>query len=251
LTKGTPVIAYTRVSTERQGESGAGLTKQRQDIEAAALSRGWDLIAIYEEVESGGKRDRPALAEAVGRLKAGEADALVVAKYDRVARSLAHFAELLEQAHREKWALVALDTDVDTTTASGEFVASMIGAAARYERRLIGERTRDGMAVKKQQGRRFGRPVLLPEDVRQRIAALRGEGLSLRAIGRVLEAEGIPTAQGAKSWHVNSIRLVLRSVALDEELAANRIASGDKAIPPPEPKTEPADTTHADTKAAA
>lgn len=222
MTQGTRIVGYVRVSTERQGDSGAGLTKQREDIEAAALARGWNLIEILEEVESGTKRNRPKLASALSLLKFGDAEVLVVAKYDRVARSLAHFADLLEQAHREGWALVALDTPVDTTTAGGEFVANVLGSAAQYERRLISERTRDALAVKRAQGVRLGRPVSLPAPVRQRIVDLRAEGLSLRAIARVLTEEGVPTARGGKTWHVNVVRQQLQSCAIDAETAAIR-----------------------------
>ena len=107
---------------------------------------------VISEVQSGGKRDRPALASVLERMRTHEADALVVAKYDRVARSTLHFVTLLDAAEAEGWALVALDSQLDTTTPGGRFAAEVLGSAAAYERALIRARVREGIAAKKQQG---------------------------------------------------------------------------------------------------
>ena len=94
---------------------------------------------------------------------------LVVAKLDRISRSVQDFAWLLASARKGGWALICLDVGVDTTTPAGEMVANVMAAFAQYERRLIGQRTADGMAVKRANGSLkgpIGRPRQVPDAVR-------------------------------------------------------------------------------------
>src|SRR4051794_35241989 len=107
-------ITYARVSTEDQADSGAGLDAQRVTLDAAMAARGWELVgALVDEGRSGGNLNRPALTEALELLDAGKADALVVAKLDRLSRSVLDFAAICARAKRKGWAVVALDVDVD------------------------------------------------------------------------------------------------------------------------------------------
>lgn len=204
------VIGYARVSTDEQAASGAGMAAQRAAIAAEAARRGWTVVEL---VEDGGwsAKDlrRPGIARTLELLAAGEADTLVVAKLDRLSRSMLDFAGLMETARRQGWAVVALDVNVDTTTPSGEMVAGVTAVVAQYERRLIGQRTRDGLAAKRAQGVRLGRPSTLPRAVAARIAAERAEGRTLGAIAETLNAEAVPTGQGGKQWYPSSVRAVL------------------------------------------
>lgn len=204
------VIGYARVSTDEQAASGAGMAAQRAAIAAEAERRGWTVVEL---VEDGGwsAKDlrRPGIARTLELLAAGEADTLVVAKLDRLSRSMLDFAGLMETARRQGWAVVALDVNVDTTTPSGEMVAGVTAVVAQYERRLIGQRTRDGLAAKRAQGVRLGRPSTLPRAVAARIAAERAEGRTLGAIADALNAEGVPTGQNGKQWYPSSVRAVL------------------------------------------
>ncbi|MGH3917152.1 MAG: recombinase family protein, partial [Pseudonocardiaceae bacterium] len=106
--------------------------------------------------------------------------------------------------------LVLLDLG-DTSTATGELTANMIASAAQYERRLIGQRTREGLAAKRAAGVRLGRPSVLPQDVVARIVAERAEGRALRVIAEGLTADGAPTARGGAQWKVSSVQAVLKS----------------------------------------
>src|SRR5436853_5327246 len=143
------VVGYVRVSTSEQAESGAGLEVQREAIHAEAARRNWSVVAIYEDTASGKSvANREGLALAVEAVERGEAAALVVAKLDRLSRSLIDFAALMERSRTRQWALVALDLGVDTTTPSGELMASVLASFAQFERRIIGQRTRDALAVK-------------------------------------------------------------------------------------------------------
>jgi DNA invertase Pin-like site-specific DNA recombinase len=140
-----------------------------------------------------------------------QADALVVAKLDRLSRSLLDFAALMEEARKGSWSLVALDLGVDTTTPSGEMIANVMATFAQFERRLIGQRTKDALAVKKRQGVSLGRPRIVSADLVDWIQQLRDDGYSLRAIADTLNAEGYQTAQGGQAWHASTVRAVLQS----------------------------------------
>lgn len=190
------VIAYLRVSTEQQAESGGGIGAQRAAIEAYCASRGWTEVEyVTDPAWSAKTLDRPELTEALSRLSEGKADVLVASKLDRVSRSVKDFATLLDTAGEEGWRLVLLDIGVDTSTASGEMVANMLAAAAQHERRLISQRTKDALAAKRAAGVRLGRPSVLPESVVRRIVSERAEGRGLRVIAEGLTADGITTAK--------------------------------------------------------
>jgi DNA invertase Pin-like site-specific DNA recombinase len=158
--------------------------------------------------------DRDGLA----RLDRNEADVLVAAKIDQVSRSTTDFARLLDQAEKKGWKLVVLDADVDTTTAAGRLLVDVVSSAASFESRRIGERAKSVHAVRRSQGKRAGQAPLLSDAVRLRIAGEHAEGKSLNAIAATLNAEGVPAAKGGK-WYASTIRHVLRSVEVDEELA--------------------------------
>lgn len=207
------VVAYVRVSTEEQADSRLGLEAQRAAIALECERRGWEIVQTFEDAGASGKSmaGRPALAEALLAVQSGRAGALVVAKLDRLSRSLLDFAALMERARREGWALVALDLGVDTSSPSGELMAHVMATFAQFERRLIGQRTKDALAVRRSQGVRLGRPRLLSQAVVDRIAAERAGGASLRTIAARLNGEGVPTAQGGAQWHASTVRAVLES----------------------------------------
>jgi DNA invertase Pin-like site-specific DNA recombinase len=215
------VIAYHRVSTDKQADSGNGLDAQAATIAKVITARGWDLVAsLTDEGRSGSNMNRPALTDALDRLDRGDADVLVVSKLDRLSRSVRDFATLVERAKRRGWSLVALDIDVDTSTPTGELMANIYGSVAQWERRIIAQRTSEGMQAMKARGIRLGRPVELADDVRHRIAAERAEGRSLRAIADDLNAEAVPTARGGR-WYASTVKHVVGSLALDALAAAS------------------------------
>lgn len=152
----------------------------------------------------------------------GGARALVVAKLDRLSRSLLDFSSLMERSRKRGWALVALDLGVDTTTPAGEMMASVLATFAQYERRLIGLRTKEALAIKRSQGVRLGRQSTLAPSTRRRIVGLRARGLSYAKIAERLNDRNVLTGQGGLRWYVSSIQAVLRSVS----------ASGRSRVPP-------------------
>jgi DNA invertase Pin-like site-specific DNA recombinase len=217
------VIAYTRVSTDEQAESGLGLDAQRSTIAAAAAGKGWTVIAEYTDNGRSGKDiNRPALLDAMNYLDAN-GGALVVAKLDRLSRSVLNFAQIAVRARRHGWAVVALDVDVDTTTPTGELVANITASVAQWERRIISARTSEALQAKKAAGCRLGRPVTLNAEIRTRIITDHAAGNSLAEIARTLNAENIPTARGGR-WYPSTIKGVLASVRLDD-LAAELVSA--------------------------
>lgn len=208
-------IGYVRVSTDEQLISGAGLAAQRAAIEAEVERRGWQLLAIAEDAGfSGRDLRRPGIQTALEALRSKEASALVIAKVDRLSRSMLDFAALMDRSTKEGWALVALDLGVDTSSASGEALAHLLADFSQFERRLIGQRTKDALAAKRAQGVRLGRPRLVPDAIVERMFRERLSGATLREIGAGLDRDGIPTAQGGRSWHPATVRDALRAYQL-------------------------------------
>jgi DNA invertase Pin-like site-specific DNA recombinase len=205
------VLLYCRCSTEEQTISGAGIQAQRQALVAECERRGWTIVrVITDEGYSAKDMRRPGVQEAIGALESGGADALVVSRLDRLSRSMADFSALMARAQKRGWALVALDC-VDTTSPSGEMMAHVLATFAAYERRLISQRTKDALAVKRAQGVRLGRPPVLNGGVRDRIRGLRASGDSLAKIAEELNRRGEPTAHGGRKWHASTVRAVLAS----------------------------------------
>jgi DNA invertase Pin-like site-specific DNA recombinase len=204
------VIGYARVSTDEQGMSGAGLQAQRQAIAAECKRRGWQLIETIEDRGYSAKDlRRPGVQEALRTLEGGEANGLVVAKLDRLSRSMLDFTGLMAKAQKQGWALVALDCAVDTTTPAGEAMANVLATFAQFERRLISQRTREALAIKRASGVRLGRPPTVPQDVVSRIQRQRQHGESLRAIAESLNRDEVPTAQGGGQWYAATVRGIL------------------------------------------
>ena len=203
------VIAYCRVSTEEQAVSGLGLKAQEAAIENECQRRGLRLIATYTDAGMSGKSmARPALQEALSSLSNGVGSVLMVAKLDRLTRSVHDATGLMEKAQKAGWGLVALDAPVDTTTPQGAAMAQVLAVFAELERRLIGERTKAALAVRRSQGVRLGRPQKLSHDVIKRIVDSRTEGSTWASIALSLNDDGVPTAQGGKRWYPATVRHV-------------------------------------------
>jgi DNA invertase Pin-like site-specific DNA recombinase len=178
----------------------------------AAQSRRWKITETIEDAGCSARNlKRPGIQTALAKLKAGEADALVVAKLDRLSRSMLDFTSMMALASKQDWALVALDAPVDTTTPAGEAMANVLATFAQFERRLIGQRTKEALAIKKAQGVVLGRPRSLPNSVRARIVRERKRGLTLAAIAEGLNGENVATAQGGAQWWPSTVKAVLSS----------------------------------------
>lgn len=208
------VFGYLRVSTEEQGDSRLGLESQEHAIRSEVERRGWELVDLRSDVASGKSlRKRDNLGRTLRDLRDGHAEALVVAKLDRLSRSVLDFAALMETAQGEGWSINVLDLGVDTTTPNGELVANIMIAMAQWERKIIGERTRNALAAVKARGTHVGRKSNVDPETMRLIRVLRKDGKSYAGIAEALEREGIATAQGG-TWHAATVRKLYQSTAI-------------------------------------
>jgi len=220
----TTMIGYCRVSTEEQANSGLGLEAQRESIQRYADSHGWTIEWYVDAGLSAKSLDRPQLQAALDRLsvpvKSREVAGMVVAKLDRLSRSVADFAGVLKQARDREWALVALDLGVDTSTPTGELVANVMMAVSQWERRVISDRTSAALQAAKRRGTQIGPTSSLPEATATRLMELRMEH-TLEATAQTLNAEGFTTATG-KRWDKHAVCKAQRRIVNAAELARAR-----------------------------
>jgi len=194
------VLGYTRVSTKEQAQKGLSLRAQADAMREACERRGWSLSMIEsDEGVSTRRRRRPGLDRAIKSVAAGEYDVLMVSRLDRLARSVGQFASLIAQADKQGWTLVVLEPDFDLTTPYGRMVAHVAAAFAEFERDLISQRTREGLAIARSEGRIKPHVSVVPDSVRRRIALEREAGRTWAAIARGLNRDGI-TPPGGVPW---------------------------------------------------
>jgi DNA invertase Pin-like site-specific DNA recombinase len=139
----------------------------------------------------------------------GEASALVVAKLDRLARSVHDFSGIVARSAKRGWSLVVIDLELDMTEPAGKLMANILASFAEFERDLIGKRTKEALAVRRAQGVRLGRPPGPPSPAYDRITEMRRSGMTLAGIAHVLNTEGVPTSQGGKRWYPSTVRVIL------------------------------------------
>ncbi|GLS37447.1 invertase [Mesorhizobium tianshanense] len=141
------ILGYARVSTGDQDVAG-----QTMRLEQAGA------IKVFTDVKSGKSMDRPGLAELLAYARAG--DTLAVVRLDRLGRSLAELLETVKMLRARQVELLSLEEKIDTSSAAGELIFHVFGAIAHFERRLISERTKDGVAAARAKGKRPGRQPL-------------------------------------------------------------------------------------------
>lgn len=201
------VFGYVRLSRADGEESRFGLAAQRHAISVGVSARGWVLNDVIEDNGWSAKDlRRPGLQELLGRLVAG--DALVVAKLDRLSRSLQDFCGLVAQSKRDGWSLVALDVNVDTSSAVGAMVANIMASFAQFERDMISQRTKEALAVKRAAGWVPGPERRVSAEAEARMRELRASGLPIRLVTAALNREGFRSPTG-KAWGPSSVQMVL------------------------------------------
>ena len=223
------LVAYYRVSTVRQGESGLGLEAQRAKLQQLAAERRAVVVAEYVEVESGRKADRPQLAAALADAR-NRGAVLAVAKLDRLARDAELVLRLSREAERNGFGglLFADLPDADCTTAAGRMLLSVMASVAEFEGRRISERTREALAAAKARGVQLGglrantrtrndeardRAQAGTERLRPVLAPMAAAGLSLREMSAALAAAGTTTKAG-NPWSPSTVKLALERLGL-------------------------------------
>jgi DNA invertase Pin-like site-specific DNA recombinase len=233
------IIAYYRVSTPKQGRSGLGLEGQQAAVARFVAQRGCEVLAVYQEVESGKKADRPELTKALAHAKRSKAT-LVVAKLDRLARNVAFLSRLLEAGVE----FTAIDIEH-----ANQMTIHILAAVADGEAKAISDRTKAALAAAKARGVKLGsaRPGHWQEREAARLAGgrkglakaaiarsraandayfdlvsgmkqLKTEGKSLRFIAEALNAEGHTTRRG-KRWNAVQVMRVLDRAQLQSHVS--------------------------------
>ncbi|MCY1703705.1 recombinase family protein [Deinococcus sp. SL84] len=214
----TPAVAYYRVSTAKQGQSGLGLEAQRAAVLSYARSQDLTLVEEFTEIETGTrKRRRPQLEEALSHTRR-IGGVLLIAKLDRLARNVAVVATLMESGVR----FVAVDMpEADNLT------IHVMAAVAEREAQLISSRTKAALAARKARGLKLGKAENLTLEARKKGAevtrqrairdmrtvaayagALRSQGLTLRAIALQLDQHGFQTRRGGP-WSPTQVKRIL------------------------------------------
>lgn len=170
---------YSRVSTSDKGQD---VTLQTDEIREYCQRRGFEIAGEYiDEGFSGSKASRPALNRLMADAKQCRFDVLVVWKLDRFSRSLAHLVLTLQEFESLGISFVSLRDAIDLTTAQGKLLFGILGSLAEFERSLIAERVKAGMAHARKQGKRLGRPQL---DCGENVKALRQQGWNITQIAK-------------------------------------------------------------------
>lgn len=222
-------VAYYRVSTAKQGASGLGLEAQRKAVTDYLNGGNWRIAAEFTEVESGRKAARPELEKALAAARLHKAP-LIVAKLDRLTRSVAFLSRLLEAGVEVRFCDLP-----QIEGPQGRFLLNSMVAVAELEAGLISQRTKAALAAARARGKKLGgdrgqRPsavarraarVAIADRVQSRaadlapaIADMQANGItSLNALARELTARGIPTARGAAAWSAVQVRRALAAMA--------------------------------------
>jgi DNA invertase Pin-like site-specific DNA recombinase len=176
---------YVRVSTAEQ-DTDMQETELRQYVE----SRGWEYFVYRDKAQSGAKNDRPALNAMLSDLRRRKFDVVVVWALDRLARSLKQLLTIGEECRSLGVDLVSLRQNIDTTLPAGRLTFQILGAVAEFERELLRERVKAGMAQASRTGKHVGRPALRrfqQTDIDQ-MRELRAGGASVRKLAKDFES---------------------------------------------------------------
>jgi DNA invertase Pin-like site-specific DNA recombinase len=168
---------YCRVSTADQHPE-----TQLHDLREMAKQRGYEIVNEYSDVISGAKAKRPGLNRLIADARRGRFDIVLVAAFDRIARSVRHFLEVLDELNHLGVEFISLRENIDTSGPLGRAMLTIIGAIAELERSLIVERVKAGMRRAKLEGRRIGRAPLIIN--REQVVADRRSGMSLTRVAK-------------------------------------------------------------------
>ena len=224
------VIAYCRVSTAEQSDSGVSLDAQQAKMRAYADLYNLTIVETIIDAESAKSLRRDGLQRALNLLRTGKADGLLIVKLDRLTRSVADWQALIDAFFGERGGkqLFSVNDSIDTRTAAGRLVLSVLVTVSQWERETIGERTRDALQHKIKSGQRVGKVrfgydlaadgvTLIDNPAEQQTVALmrdlRAAGCTLRQIAAALTQRNIPTKEGHNQWQHQTVAYILRRAA--------------------------------------
>ena len=221
-------VGYVRVSTDKQADGGVSLEAQTAKVRAMADVQDAHLLEVITDAGVSAKTlQRPGLARVLALVRARAVDMVLVAKLDRLTRSVRDLADLLDVFAKHGVALVSVAESLDTGSAAGRLVLNVMASVSQWEREAIGERTRDALRHKKANGERVGTVPfgyqLGPDGValvanfdEQRVLRLlrdlRQTGYTLQAIADELNRQGLRTRRGSP-WQLRTVHHLLRAAA--------------------------------------
>jgi site-specific DNA recombinase len=205
----TKAIGYIRVSTEKQADHGVSIEAQTEKLKAYAMLYDIDLVDLVIEQGSAKCLQREGLQSALSRLEAGEAEALIVVKLDRLTRSVADLGKLVD-TYFQNFALLSVGEQIDTRSAAGRLVLNVLASVSQWEREVIGERTSAAMQHMRNQNKYTGgKPPygydlvdgeLIENENEQQVIKLvakyKAAGLSYRKIAAVIDEAGHKSRTG-------------------------------------------------------
>jgi site-specific DNA recombinase len=230
---GLKAVGYTRVSTDKQADKGVSLEVQLEKIHAMAVVQGAELLEVIQDAgESAKSLERPGMARLLALVDAGKVQVVIIAKLDRLTRSVRDLGELLERFNRRGVSLVSVAESLDTGSAAGRLVLNIMTAVSQWEREAIGERTQTALLHKKAHGKVYNHvpygfvrngdslvPLVGEQAVVGRIRSLRAGGWALRRIAEALNGDGVPTKQGGR-WFPQTVKDVLSNTVHQAAAAA-------------------------------
>lgn len=226
------IIGYVRVSTDKQADSGLSLEAQVAKLRAYAVAMDLDLVDVVVDAGVSAKNlARPGLGRVIAMLDAGEVDGLLVAKLDRLTRSVRDLGDLVDRyfsdrAHTPR-TLLSVGDSIDTRSAAGRLVLNVLASVSQWEREAIGERTRDAMQAKRSRGETTGEApygysvgadgrTLVADPAEQAVLRIvreaRARGLSYRTIVAELAAAGVVSRSG-RAFAVASVHALAARAA--------------------------------------
>jgi DNA invertase Pin-like site-specific DNA recombinase len=225
-------VGYCRVSTEDQAREGVSLAAQEARIGAYATAMGFSVSeVIHDAGESAKSLKRPGIGKILDAARRGEIERIVVAKLDRLTRSVRDLSDLIDLCAKHDVALVSVGETLDTSTAAGRMVVHMLGVVAAWEREAIGERTATALAHKRRARSVYGTtpfgyvrkgnsivPVVREQTVLREALRMDRAGASFREIAAMLVERQVHPKRG-KAWHASSVRAMLRSRIVTESEA--------------------------------
>jgi DNA invertase Pin-like site-specific DNA recombinase len=185
---------------------------------------------VHDTPGAAADHGRAALRWALEQIAAGEASVLVVARLRDLSSNIANLPPLLRWFEDPVRRLIAVDMQIDTSTAAGRIAAMALAGVGGWERERLSERTRHGLEAARSRGGSNGRAAVadVPE-LRERISAMREQGMTLQAIADRLNEEGVPTLRGGAMWRPSSVQ---RATGYRRPSSANRGIEIPRSRPP-------------------
>jgi|SRR5580704_642944 site-specific DNA recombinase len=218
-------VGYVRVSTDKQADRGVSLDAQAEKIRAMAVVHNAELTEIIVDGgESAKSLQRPGMERLLALVDGKKVQTVIIAKLDRLTRSVKDLCELLDRFERRGVALISVAESLDTGSAAGRLVLNIMTAVSQWEREAIGERTRDAMSHKRNNGEcvgniRFGyrlgadgnhvEPDPAEQMVLQEIRRLRQNGHSMRGTAAELNRQALRTRRGS-AWQLEHVARILK-----------------------------------------